>query len=250
MARPSRSIGLLGLLVLLALGLVACAGPAASRAPGATAEGAGSAQPTESDAPTSPDASVAPAGSSGAALDPGVLHACFGLNEVDCGRALDAAATVMPPDFPVGYVQVGPFGCQAGEDCDTTLLVRPAGQVLFEPTTGEPVAVQVTLEAGGELRAERGEAFTVRVAPQSAPQALAGPIAFSLGHCGVGSGIDVDGSWWDPIGFVDADHGDGINAADGTFVPTDQSHATFTSKGGFTVNLLRRVGEKHLPLCM
>ena len=214
------------------------AGSAASQSP-----------PAASDAPASPEASVGPAASTGTALDPAVLHACFGLNEVDCGRALHAAAAVLPAAFPVGYVQVGPFGCATGEGCDTTLLVRPAGQVIFEPTTGEPIAVQVTLE-DGELRAERGEAFMVRVAPQSPPQRPAGPFPFSLGHCGVGSGIDVDGSWWDPVGFVDADHGDAINAAEGAIVFADQSHATFTSKAGFTVNLLRRVGEKHLPLCM
>jgi hypothetical protein len=236
-------------MVLLALVLVACGGPAATTDPAPTSASPGSTAPAASDPPVSPEASVAPAGSTGTALDPAVLHACFGLNEVDCGRALDAAATVLPADFPVGYVQVGPFGCETGEGCDTTLLVRPAGQVIFEPTTGEPIAAQVTLE-GGELRAERGEAFMVRVAPQSPPQALAGPVPFSLGHCGVGSGIDVDGSWWDPVGFVDGSHGDAINAAEGTFVATDQSHATFTSQGGFTVNLLRRVGEKHLPLCM
>lgn len=252
MARPSR---LIGGIVLVALVLSGCGGSAATDAPPASARptpipaSPSRTEPGGSDAPVSPEASAGPAASTGTALDPAVLHACFGLNEVDCGRALEAAAGVLPADFPVGYVQVGPFGCQVGQGCDTTLVIRPAGQVVFEPTTGEPIAVQVTL-VDGELRAEPGEAFTVRVAPQSPPHALAGPVPYTLGHCGLGSGIDLDGSWWDPVGLVDGDHGDAINAAEGTFVAIDQSHATFTSQGGFTVSLLRRVGEKHLPLCM
>ena len=43
---------------------------------------------------------------------------------------------------------------------------------------------------------------------------------------------------------------DAINAADGTFAPSDPNHATFTSDGGFSVNVVRRVGEKYLPGCM
>ena len=232
MARPSRLV--FGFVVLV--GIAACGGPAGS---------ASNERPSPS-----PPASAAPAASSASLLDPAVIHACYGLGEIDCARAMEAAAALLPAGVPVGYVQVGPFGCVNGVECDTTLLARPSGQVLFEPTTGDPLAVQVTLGAGGELRAEPAEAFMVRVAPESTPQALAGPLPFSLGHCGVGSGIDVDGSWWDPVGFVDADHGDAINAAEGTFVASDQSHATFTSAGGFTVDLLRRVGDKHLPGCM
>jgi hypothetical protein len=64
------------------------------------------------------------------------------------------------------------------------------------------------------------------------------------------SGIDIDGSWWDPVGFVDVDHPDAINAANGTFTPHDPNHATFVSDGGFEVSLVRRVGEKQLPGCM
>ena len=64
------------------------------------------------------------------------------------------------------------------------------------------------------------------------------------------SGVDVDGSWWDPVGFVDIDHGDAINAASGTFTPVDANHARFTTDDGFSVYLVRRFGNKHLPMCM
>ncbi len=85
--------------------------------------------------------------------------------------------------------------------------------------------------------------------PSSPPPAGLGPRPFSLGHCGLWSGIDVGGSWWDPVGGVDGDHPDAINAADGTMAIIDPEHAIFTSKGGLTVQLLRRDGEKYLPMC-
>jgi hypothetical protein len=183
-------------------------------------------------------------------LDPAIRRACLGLAELDCVRALEAAATLLTEaDPPVGYVEVGPFACQTGQGCEGSLIARPAGRVLFEFAAADSVEVTVQLEADGELALERMQAFGVRLAPSSLAGQLTGPIPFSLGHCGLWSGIDVDGSWWDPVGLVNADHGDMINAADGTFAPADPNHATFSSAGGFVVNLTRRAGEKWLPLC-
>ena len=48
---------------------------------------------------------------------------------------------------------------------------------------------------------------------------------------------------------MDGDHPDAINAADGTLTIQDPDHATFTSKGGLTVQLVRHEGDKYLPLC-
>jgi hypothetical protein len=122
--------------------------------------------------------------------------------------------------------------------------------VTVELAAGDPLAFQVSLAPDGTPAVAPGEAFTVAVAPSSTRGQLSSPMPFTLGHCGLWSGVDVDGSWWDPVGFVDPGHGDSINAASGTFVPVDPNHATFTSDGGFSVNLLRRLGDKHLPLCM
>lgn len=241
MARPLRA--LTGLVILL---VAACGAPT----------------PTPAVAPSgsSPSAGVAssagsgtsqPAASSGSApsIDPAVVHACLGLDEPDCARALEAAAAALPAGTPVVYVEVGPFTCQAANPCDTVLAARPSGQVTFEPVTGDPIAVQVTFQADGTFGAAVREAFTVKLGPSSRPGQLGAPLPFTLGHCGLGSGIDVDGAWWDPVGFVNIDHGDAINAAQGTFVAVGPNHATFTSAGGLTVELQRRAGEKHLPLC-
>jgi hypothetical protein len=190
-----------------------------------------------------------PAATAGEA--PTIPITCLGLEEPDCGRTFEAASADLDSDEAVVYAEVGPFGCPQAEGCPNTLAARPSGQVVFERSNGEPVAIAVNAAADGSITTAPGEWFTVAVAPSSTAGELSGqPITYSLGHCGLGSGIDVDGSWWDPVGFVDIDHGDAINAASGTLTPHDANHATFTSDAGFTVTLVRRVGEKHLPMCM
>ena len=87
------------------------------------------------------------------------------------------------------------------------------------------------------------------LAPTTTPPLPAGPRAFALGHCGLWSGVDVGGSWWDPIGFVDFDHGDSINAAGGTILLIGPDRMRFTSKGGLAVQFARHAGPKYLPLC-
>ena len=147
---------------------------------------------------------------------------------------------------------MGPFGCSNESGCPNTLAFRPAGQVVFERSNAEPVLVSLSVAADdGTMATSPSDFFGVAVAPTStAGQLATDPIPFSLGHCGLMSGVDVDGSWWDPVGFVDIDHPDAINSANGMFAPSDPNHATLTSDGGFSVNVVRRVGEKYLPGCM
>jgi hypothetical protein len=197
--------------------------------------------------------SSTPAGTPAPTADdgPAVPIACLGLEEPDCTHAFEAAATELAEGDEVVYAEVGPFGCPVDAGCPYTLAARPAGQVVLERATGDPVTISVTAAADGTITTVPGEWLTVAVGPSStAGQLGVDPIPYSLGHCGLMSGVDVDGSWWDAVGFVDIDHADSINAAAGTFVPTDPNHATFTSAGGFTADVVRRVGNKHLPMCM
>ena len=182
----------------------------------------------------------------------GIPIACLGLEQPDCTRAFDAATGGLAPDDEVISAEVGPFGCPNEAGCPTTLAFRPAGQVIFERSNGEPVLISLSAAADdGTIATSPGDYFGVAVAPTSVSGQLRGePIPYSLGHCGLLSGVDVDGSWWDPVGFVDIDHADAINAANGTLAPSEPNHATFTSDGGFSVNVVRRVGEKYLPGCM
>ena len=90
----------------------------------------------------------------------------------------------------------------------------------------------------------------VAVEPTSSSPVAAGPLPYTLGHCGVFSGIDIDGSWWDPVGPISMDSGEAINATPGTVTFTDPDHATFVTPGGFSLRLLRHAGAKLLPFCM
>jgi hypothetical protein len=175
--------------------------------------------------------------------------ACVGLGADDCRRVVAQLSTIVPAGSAVTYIQVGPFGCAAGQGCVPSLAERPQGDVTLEAGAGA-LSYHVTVAGeGAEIRMERQDAFGVLLGPTSQPPVTAGARPYSLGHCGVWSGIDAGGSWWDPVGPVDGDHPDAINAADGTLTVLDPDHATFTSKGGLTVQLVRHEGAKYLPLC-
>ena len=164
----------------------------------------------------------------------------------------EQAASTLPTatrSAPIVYLQVGPFGCPGGERCPTTLAARPEGDVTFE-FAGVPAAgFHVKAAAGGPLEIEPQEIFGIVLEPTTPKAALSGAHPFTLGHCGLWSGIDLGGSWWDPVGPIDWDHPDTINSAEGTIAFNDPDHATFTSKGGLTVRLERRDGGKHFPFC-
>ena len=212
--------------------LAACAG--ATGSPSATAASAGEPQP---------------AATVGAAVTlEGVPTACVGLGEADCRRVVAQVTTLLTADDPrIGYVQVGPFGCPVVEGCPTTLVARPEGDITLE-SAGGALAFHIKV-ANGNLDAQRQEASGIVVPPTSRPPVPGGPQPFTLGHCGLWSGIDHGGNWWDPVGLIDYDHGDAINAAAGTIAPVGPDRAVFTSRNGFVVQLVRRNGPKFLPFC-
>ena len=230
------------LLAACSLLLVACAAAGGSAPPPATSSTGPGVTASPSSSPQATPASVG-----GVALD-GVPTGCYGLGEGDCRRVREHVATLLTAaDPPAVYIQIGPFGCAAGEACPTTLDARPEGDVTVE-SGGGAVSFHVKSD-GGVLEAVRQEAFGVSLPPTTTPPLPAGLRPFALGHCGLWSGVDVGGTWWDPIGFVDSDHGDAINAADGTILLVGPDRMRFTSKGGLAVQLVRHAGPKYLPLC-
>jgi hypothetical protein len=236
---PRSRLRLLGSETLLACLLVACASPVSPSAPSATSNLSPAASAT-----TAATATPAPQGAEA------VPTACMSLGEADCRRAADAALAALDPPAPAPiYLLVGPFGCATGERCPTTLAARPEGDVLVEFRGVPAKTIHLTAAADGSLRAAPGETFGIIVPPTSGQLAGRAPMPFTLGHCGLYSGIDLDGAWWDPIGPIDAENGDAVNAAEGTLAFTGPAQATFVSRGGLTINLARRDGPKHLPFC-
>jgi len=232
------------LLAACSLLLWACAASGASAPPSPAVASTG---PAVTATPTvAPEPS--PATHGGVALA-GVPTGCYGLGEVDCRLVRDHVATLLTATDPaVRYIQIGPFGCAADQGCPTTLAARPEGDVTVE-SNGEAVGFHVK-SSGDALEAVRQEVSGVSLPPTSAPPLPAGPQPFALGHCGLWSGVDLGSSWWDPIGFVDSDHADSINAAEGTILLVGPDQARFTSTSGLTVQLARHAGAKYLRLCM
>jgi hypothetical protein len=178
-----------------------------------------------------------------------VPTACIGLGLEDCQRVVEHVATLGGAGTPrIDYIQVGPFGCLEGERCATTLASRPEGYVLLE-SANATVSFHIKATPAGPLEAERQEAFMTPYPPASKGPIPGAPQAYSLGHCGLLTGIDIGGSWWDPIGPVDAGHPDSINPAQGVIAFQGPDRAVFTSNGGLIVQLHRRDGAKHLPGC-
>ena len=111
-----------------------------------------------------------------------------------------------------------------------------------EPTT-------LLLEADAEAIAwEVVPTFYVRLFPTSAPL-IGGATEMDLGHCGLESGIDVDGSFWDPVGAVDVNHADAINGASARFTLTSSQTARLETSGGLHVDLGRHTGPTYLLAC-
>jgi len=223
-------------LVAAALLTGACAGSAPS--------------PSTSTAPPATPSPTVRASSATTGIDlSGVPTACINLGMDDCRRLVAEIAEMVPAGITPIYMQVGPFGCQEG-GCARSLVARPQGDVTIE-AGGGAISYHVTAAAaGGKLTIERQDAFLMALEPTSQPPLTPGVRRFTLGHCGLWSGIDIGGSWWDPIGLIDGDHPAAINSADGTLAILDLDRATFTSDTGFTVQLVRRDGPKGFPGCM
>lgn len=228
---------LLALLIVIAALTGACAASASPSARTAVPSDAGpTTSPSESTAPTGVDLSSAPT-------------ACINLGMDHCRRVIAEVAELVPVGTAPTYIQVGPFGCATDQGCAPSLAERPQGDVTLEAGAGA-LSYHVTVAGdGGELTIERQDAFGVLLGSTSQPPVTAGARPFSLGHCGLWSGIDTGGSWWDPVGPVDGDHPDAINGAEGTLTILDPDQAIFTSHGGFIVQLQRHQGDKYLPLC-
>ncbi len=88
---------------------------------------------------------------------------------------------------------------------------------------------------------------TVTVAPSSAPGAEIGvAYDFTMGHCGLRSPIDFDGSLWEPINQQSSL---AFDMAAGTIILIAEDRARFASAAGDEVELARLDGSAAYPYC-
>jgi hypothetical protein len=170
--------------------------------------------------------------------------ACVGVVDSDC-RALAEQATagmMGTPDQP-SYVAVGPGTCS--EPCPPGAV---EGVLRVEYASDRRPDMFEFSVFGGHTSVTLIDSVHSRMEPTSG-RALGQELRIQLGHCGFNSGIDVDGSHWDPVGAIDPDHPDALNSAGATFSFTSPNTATLRTEGGLVVRLVRHVGPKWLPGC-
>jgi hypothetical protein len=94
------------------------------------------------------------------------------------------------------------------------------------------------------------EEFTTDLSPQTPRgELIVGEERdYTLGHCGLSSPIDIDGSLWDPIGssaqLTDAQEGELINATPAVVVLIEADTMEMRTPAGATLTLTRHQGAR------
>jgi hypothetical protein len=177
-----------------------------------------------------------------------VALACWSVEPGECDRALTEAAGLLPDDHPpVVAASVVAFGCDA-EPCDVGLRRGGSVSIEFENGGGLHGWLVSVLADGSLVFGDHNTGMPEPYLPQS-PRMTAPVVDFSLGHCGLSSPIDIDGSFWNPVGPVDSDAPDAINSSDGRFSLVGPNDAQFRSRTGFAFSLRRHQGEKNFSGC-
>ena len=164
-------------------------------------------------------------------VEPRLTLACWSVPAADCERVAAEALARRPvgrPPVAVVEVREGLIDLEYADGGGRDMVpysVAGDGRLEFTPWTG---------------------LFPGSVRPRSGP--APGPIVpFTLGHCGLSSPIDIDGSFWDAYGQIDPNDAF-INASDGQFRRLGADEAEFVVPGA-RVSLRRHVGSKSPPGC-
>jgi len=164
-------------------------------------------------------------------VEPGLTLACWSVPAAGCERVAAEALARRPigrPPVTLVEVRDGLIDLEYADGGGREMAqyaVAGDGRLEFAPWSG-PLA--------GSL------------GPRSGP--APGPIVpFTLGHCGLSSPIDIDGSFWDAYGQIDPNDAF-INASDGQFRRLGADEAEFVVPGA-RVSLRRHVGSKSPPGC-
>jgi hypothetical protein len=108
--------------------------------------------------------------------------------------------------------------------------------------TPPPEAVQ----AQPVVTRSQGMVTLLPISPTGA--AIGVPYSYDMPHCGIGSAIDVDGSFWDPLD-PPADI-TGFDGVPGSFELSSNERATFTTLTGAMLQLARHTGAKEFRTCL
>jgi hypothetical protein len=171
--------------------------------------------------------------------------ACVGLLAAQCEQALAAVAVNLPGMTP-SYVAISRKLCD-GPCPGSERGVWIAGLWVEFSDGRKPMNIHIEVDGATVLWEDIPSAI-VQVTPRS-PRLAAPTIEFTLGHCGLASGIDVDGSFWDPVGMIDPDRVDLINAGNARFTLNSPDAAILVTETGAALQLVRHPGSKFMFGC-
>ncbi len=178
-----------------------------------------------------------------------VIVGCVGIPEIPCQGIADVVGAALPPG------RGRPASLQLWAESCGDLACPPgtfAGRATAEwPDGGPPVLIQFQGPASSVKLDPVEDAHWSGVIPPKSPRVLPGAVVpFTLGHCGLLHVVDFDGSFWVPVGQVDPDDPESINAADGQMQLVGPNRARFASGGRVIATLARFPGPKQFWLCM
>jgi len=103
------------------------------------------------------------------------------------------------------------------------------------------------VEVGSAVKWEKVPTVSVRSIPRSSPMPSSS-MDLEFDPCGYDTGIDADGSFWDPVGVLSWDSLR-LASASVRFSRTSAKTATLTLENGTIIRLARHLGPKFLGGC-
>ena len=175
---------------------------------------------------------------------------CLSIDVAECAFVAEQVHAAMRPERGAPFaVIVQLYGCANEAACPRTLAVREGKATVEWVDGGEPVEVSLAGPPQGPRIERRRNAWSGLLQPRSPRVVGPGPHPFELGHCGLTWQVDFDGSFWLPTGAIDGDAPAVINSERGTIVLLGPNLARFVGDSGFTAQLARFPGPKHVWLC-
>ena len=194
-----------------------------------------------------PQASPSPAVEAAPA---GPVLGCLSIEQAECEFVAHQALAVLPAARGVPFaIMLNLGGCQIEGPCQRSLEVRQGTITAEYVDGGEPTLLSVAGPPQAPRFGESEMTWSGLITPSSPRVGGVDPVPFTLGHCGLIWQVDFDGSFWLPFGQVDGDASEAINTDTGEMRLLGPNLAEYRNAAGFSAQLARFPGPKHVWLC-
>jgi hypothetical protein len=197
----------------------------------------------------SPSAPATPVSSEGVS-PPAFVLGCLSIEQDECQFVAERVVGHLPQDRGMPFaIEIHLYGCPNDGPCPETLAVREGKVTVEYADAREPVSMTIVGPPRAPTLGEAPMGWSGLIEPTSPRVGGSGPFPFDLGHCGLSWQVDFDGSFWLPIGQVDGDASPVINAERGHITLLGPKLAHYRGDSGFTAQLARFPGPKHVWIC-